>query len=204
MVSGTNQEGGNEVKATDVDAEVKKFRQPDHDIDPMFINRWSPRSFSDKDVPEELLYSALEAARWAPSAKNTQPWRFILARTKEDRETFHSFIMEGNLKWCTKAPVLALLISDTNSGAHAFGAGTAWGYLSLQAAQNGLITHAIGGFEKEKAREILNIPEDYKLHAVIAIGYQGEKEALPEDLQEREQPSPRRPLEESLYEGKFE
>jgi len=83
------------------------LRQPAYDIDPVFIQRWSPRSFANKDVPEETLFSLFEAARWAPSANNMQPWRFIVARTKEDLETFHSFILPGNLAWCRNAPALA-------------------------------------------------------------------------------------------------
>ncbi|WP_186576569.1 nitroreductase family protein [Aquibacillus kalidii] len=185
------------------ETEVNKYRQPDYDIDPIFINRWSPRSFLEKEVPEKDLMSVFEAARWAPSSMNKQPWRFILARTNEDREKFHSFIMEGNLKWCETAPALAVIISKKEGGSHAFDTGTAWGYLALQAAQKGLATHAMGGFHKDKAREVLGIPEEYDLHAVIAIGYQGEKDQLTEDLQEREQPSDRRPVKESVMEGSF-
>jgi len=183
--------------------QVKQFRQAEFDIDPLFLKRWSPRSFLDKEVPEEVLMRVFEAARWAPSANNSQPWRFIIARTKTDREKFHSFIFERNLQWCEKAPVLAVLVSDKEDGAYAFDAGTAWGYLALQAAKEGLITHAMGGFDKDKARELLNVPDTFDVQIVIAIGYQGEKEALPEDFQTREQPSNRRPLKESIFEGEF-
>ncbi|SDJ99569.1 nitroreductase family protein [Sediminibacillus albus] len=199
------------MSSTKIQPDIEKLRKAQYDIDPLFINRWSPRSFkADKEVPEDVLLSIFEAARWAPSALNIQPWKFILARTKKDREKFNSFIMEGNRIWCEKAPVLALIISKkTNdkigdNATHAFDTGAAWGYLSLQASQKGLITHPMGGFDREKAREVLNIPEDYAIHAVVAIGYQGEKEALPEKLQEREQPSDRRPLQESIHEGTFQ
>ncbi|SET53218.1 Nitroreductase [Salinibacillus kushneri] len=184
--------------------EMKQQRQADYDIDSIYLDRWSPRSFSEKEVPEEILMSVFEAARWAPSAMNMQPWRFIIARNQEDREKFHSFIMEGNLKWCKKAPVLAVIISNKEDGSHAFDTGTAWGYMSLEAWKKGLITHPMGGFHKDKAREVLNIPEEYDIQALIAIGYQGEKEDLPEDLQKREQRSERRPVKESVFEGKFE
>lgn len=183
--------------------EIQQFRQPDHEVDPIFINRWSPRSFLEKEVPEEVLMRVLEAARWAPSANNSQPWRFILARTPEERELFHSFIFERNLEWCKNAPVLAVLISDKQNRMDAFDSGTAWGFLSLQAIKEGLKTHAIGGFDKEKAREVLNIPEEFNIQVAIAIGYQGEKEALPEDFQARELPSNRRPLVETIFEGKY-
>ncbi|MFD2762103.1 nitroreductase family protein [Lentibacillus juripiscarius] len=183
--------------------DIQQFRQADHDIDSIYVKRWSPRSFLEKEVPEDVLLRVFEAARWAPSAMNIQPWRFIIARTQEDKEKFHSFIMDGNRKWCEKAPVLALLISDKQSNTHAFDTGAAWGYLSLQAAKEGLITHGMGGFYKDKARELLNIPDEFDIQALVAIGYQGEKEALDEQLQAREKPSDRRPVQESVMEGTF-
>jgi nitroreductase len=187
---------------------INHFRKPTFEIDSIYLNRWSPRSFQEKDVPEEVLFSIFEAARWAPSAANIQPWRFIIARDDKDLETFFSFINEGNLSWCKKAPVLALIISNSayKNGtlrSHAFDTGAAWGFLSLQAAKNGLMTHAMGGFDVNKARKVLNIPSEYDLHAVVAIGYQGEKKALNEELQQREVPSNRNPLNELIFEGDF-
>ncbi|MDX8047112.1 nitroreductase family protein [Gracilibacillus sp. S3-1-1] len=186
------------------DINVKEYRSADYPIDDMFLDRWSPRSFAEKEVDDETLMSVFEAARWSPSASNKQPWRFIIAKTAEDREKFHSFIMDGNLAWCTKAPVLAVIVSDTEAGgSHGFDTGTAWGYLALQAMKSGLITHAMGGFYRDKAREVLNIPEQFDIQAVIAIGYQDEKEKLAEVFQERELPSSRRPVAESVMEGEF-
>lgn len=195
-------------KLVQTKTKVENNRKADYPIDPIFVNRWSPRAFLDKEVPEEVLLSVFEAARWAPSGFNYQPWRFILARTEENLKLFHSFILPGNLAWCENVPALALLISEseTEKGPnpfHTFDAGTASGYLEIQAAKHGLSTHVMGGFDREKAREVLQIPEKFHIHAVIAIGYMGEKETLPENLQEREQPSPRRPLNEMLFEGKF-
>ncbi|MGP4038837.1 nitroreductase family protein [Gracilibacillus sp. D59] len=183
---------------------ISDYRTADYPIDEMFLNRWSPRSFSEQEVDEETLMTVFEASRWAPSAMNKQPWRFIIARTEEDRKKFHSFIMDGNLAWCTKVPAFALVISDTEAGgSHDFDTGSAWGYLALQAMKKGLITHAMGGFYKDKAREVLNIPEQYAIHAVIALGYQDEKEKLVDKLKERELPSDRRPLTETIMEGEF-
>lgn len=91
-------------------------RVADYPIDDQFLNRWSPRSFLSKEIPEEILWSLFEAARWAPSANNLQPWRFIIARTSEDKERFYQFINEFNLVWCKKAPVLALIIAKKNEG----------------------------------------------------------------------------------------
>lgn len=182
------------------------FRKADHDIDPIYLNRWSPRSFLEKDVPDEVLWSLFEAARWAPSAYNLQPWRFVIARTPEERERFHTFISEFNLVWCRKAPVLVLMLSQRVSDhgdnpSHAFDAGAAWGFLALEAVRKGLVTHPMTGFDMEKARETLGIPEEFAIQALIAIGYQGPREALPEELRKREQPSPRRPLNGLVYQG---
>lgn len=189
--------------------QVKENRDAGYSIDPLFLNRWSPRSYKPDTIAEDVLFGLFEAARWAPSANNEQPWRFLLARTQEDRERFYPFIAEGNRVWCEEAPVLVLLVSKTinsrgdHSRAHAFDAGAAWGYLALEAARQGLVTHAMGGFDREKAREVLGIPEDYEPQVMIAVGYQGEKEALPEALQEREKPSARRALSETVFEGVF-
>lgn len=179
-----------------------------YEIDTVFLERWSPRAFSERDVPEDSLLSLFEAAHWAPSAYNAQPWRFIIARSKKARETFLSFISESNRVWCEKAPVFALILSKktidhAKNRSHSFDAGAAWGYLSIQAVKKGLVTHPMTGFNFEKAREVLHIPEDYEIQALIAIGYQGEKELLPSHLQEREFPKSRHPLSELLYEDKF-
>jgi len=184
-------------------------RQADYEIDPVYTNRWSPRSFADKQVPDQDLYAVLEAARWAPSAFNIQPWRFILAREEADREKFYSFISEFNLAWCKAAPVLIMIVSSavTDKGdnpSHAFDTGAAWGNLSLEATRRGLSTHAMTGFDFAKARDVLQLPDGYELQALVALGYRGPKERLPAALQEREQPSPRRPIEQSLFEGGFD
>lgn len=189
--------------------QVKENRKAEHDIDPVFLNRWSPRSYKSDPVPEDVLFSLFEAARWAPSGNNEQPWRFIMARTQEDRERFYPFIAEGNRIWCEKAPVLTLILSktdtsrDTPNRTHAFDAGAAWACLALEATRQGLIAHAMGGFDREQAKVVLGIPEGYEPQAVIAIGYQGDQDVLPEALQEREKPSGRRELGETVFEGVF-
>ncbi|MFD1173791.1 nitroreductase family protein [Oceanobacillus picturae] len=190
--------------------DVNQFRKTRYDIDPIYIKRWSPRSFSNQKVSEEVLSSVFEAARWAPSAANVQPWRFVFASTEQHKETFLSFINEGNVVWCKNAPVLIAVISKMeeerfggNNPAHAFDTGTAWGFLSLEAARKGLITHAMGGFNKEKAKEALSIPNGYQVHAIVALGYQGEKSSLEEAYQKREVPSPRNEVETFVSEGVF-
>lgn len=184
-------------------------RRADHEIGEWFLRRWSPRSFLEKPVPEEDLLALFEAARWAPSAFNMQPWRFVLARTPEDAARFHSFISESNLVWAKKAPAIAAVLSqkaDPERGpnrTHAFDTGAAWGFLALEAARRGIATHPIGGFDRDKAREVLQVPEDYDIWALVIIGYRGEPEALPEALRAREQPSSRRPIDDTVFEGGF-
>lgn len=189
---------------------VKSMRKAAYDIDPIYIKRWSPRSFTDQAIPDDVLYSLFEAARWAPSAANMQPWRFIIARTPADKENFLSFIDDGNVIWCQNAPVLVAVASrmdNPKSGkenrTHAFDTGTAWGFLALEANRKGLITHAMGGFDREKAKAALRLPKNFAVHAIVAIGYQGDKEALPKHLQEREQPSDRYDISTFVFEGMF-
>ena len=189
--------------------ETKQTRERIYDTDEMFMNRWSPRSFSKKQVPQADLMTLFEAAHWAPSAFNFQPWRFIVAQTAEERNVFHSFIKEFNLAWCKSAPVLTLILSKTtNDGkfvpTHSFDTGAAWANLALQANKKGLITHPMTGFNFDKAREVLHIPDEYKIEALVAIGYQDDKEKLPAQLQEREQPNGRHQLETFIMNGKFE
>lgn len=186
-------------------------RKADYQIDPIYLERWSPRGFANKEVDEETLNSIFEAARWAPSAMNLQPWHFIVARNKEDREKFYEFIYDANVTWCKEAPVLVAILSKkirNEEGApnvtHAFDTGAAWGFLALEATRKGLIAHGMGGFDHEAAREILNIPDEYDIQAVVAVGYYDPDAELPEALKEREVPSDRRPMKEFVSEGKFE
>jgi nitroreductase len=198
-----------------LDEEIQAFRAADHEIPAMFLNRWSPRAFSDEAVDDETLFRILEAARWAPSSANEQPWRFIMARTPEDRARFLDFLMPGNQEWNRTVPVIIVIAGKRTYGntgfydgnpnsTYQFDCGTAWGFLALAAHQLGLITHGMAGFDRDKARETLNIPEDYDPIAVIALGYRGDKNELSEKLQAREVPSTRRPLEELVMEGKFQ
>ncbi|OXL83753.1 nitroreductase [Paenibacillus sp. SSG-1] len=190
--------------------EVQGQRKSEYPVSPLFLNRWSTRAFSTRKVSDQDLYTILEAAHWAPSSYNDQPWRFIVAKTEEQLSTFHSFLNEFNLTWASSAPVLIVVASDKlrengdPNGAHAFDAGAAWASLAIQATILGLHTHAIGGFDRNKARDILNVPDHIELHAVIALGFLGDKSVLPEAIQQREVPNDRRPLNELVFEGKFE
>ncbi|AJY73655.1 nitroreductase family protein [Paenibacillus beijingensis] len=197
-----------ENKALELAEEVRAHRSADHPVSPQFISRWSARSYSDQPVSDDTLHTVLEAARWAPSSSNLQPWRFIVAKTDEQLELFRSFILPGNRIWADKAPVFILLASSKlndkgePNGAHAFDTGAAWGTLALQAHLLGLSTRAIGGFDRAKAREVLDVPDELELLAVVALGYRGGLESLDERFHDREKPSPRRNLSESIIEAK--
>lgn len=189
-------------------------RIADHPIASTFTDRWSPRAFSDQTVSEQQLLTLFEAARWAPSAFNMQPWRFIYAR--RDTPYWNSLLellVPANQAWANKAAALVFIVSKTDYqspgkapvpfASHAFDSGAAWMSLALQANKQGLITHAMGGFDHERARSILKVPDNYALQAAVAIGYQGDAQQLPQALQEREQPSQRLPLSELIHEGAF-
>lgn len=182
-------------------------RNPEAEIDDLFINRWSPRSFSSKPVEEWKIKSLFEAARWAPSSRNEQPWKFIYAKNLDDLKVFHQILDEGNKKWATKVPLLAVLLTKLNydyenrqNTKAEFDAGAAWMSLALRARQLDLYAHAMGGIHPENAYELLNIPKErYKVICVIAIGYI----AKPEEREENEFPNNRKPLSEIATEGRF-
>lgn len=186
-------------------------RETTYNIDPVHVNRWSTRSFSDQQVEEEKLYAILEAATWAPSAANWQPWHFIVAQSDEERAVILDFLYEGNALWCQYVPTFIVLTSrkiheETGNAiaSHTFDAGTAWGYLSLEANRQGLMTHAMTGLDKEKAKASLEIPDEYELQAVIAVGYHDPtNKNLSEALIAREVRSTRKPVNEFISKGKF-
>ncbi len=167
--------------------------------------RWSPRAFSEKAVAEEDLMALLEAARYAPSCNNEQPWRFLIASEEDKLAGMREVLDTGNQKWANRAPVLILIAAEktflkngSNNRWNCFDAGTAWGYLSLEAQKLGLITHGMGGFSEEKARKKFKIPDRYDIITVIAVGYYGNKDQLSEYNQGREHPNTRKKIEELL------
>ena len=185
-------------------------RTTKYPIEDMFLKRYSPRAMSGESISKDELMTLLEAARWAPSASNIQPWRFIYAmRDTSEFKTFLSFLAEGNRIWCEKASALVITISkktnkDGNpSITHSFDTGSAWENLALQATSMNLITHSMAGFDYDKTKKELSIPDDYSVEMMIAVGKPGKIEDLPEPLREREKPSDRKPLEEIVFEGKF-
>ena len=191
--------------------EVKKNRHADHDIDPLILSRWSGRAMSGESISDEELASLFEAARWAPSSYNNQPWRFIYA--KRDTEAFATFVdllVEFNKQWAPQAAVLGAVIAlktfehnGKPSITHAFDTGAAWENLNLEGTRRHLVVHGMEGFHYAKAKEVLEIPENFELLAMFAIGKKAPKTTLPEELQKREIPGNRKRIEDFIFVGKF-
>jgi nitroreductase len=190
-------------------------RVSEHDIDPIFLNRWSPRAFTGEDIPEATLLTFLEAARWAPSAYNFQPWRFVYARRgTEHWDRLFGLLNEFNRSWAHSASAVVIVLSRETglppgkteavpNPTHGFDAGAAWGYLALQASLSGWQAHGLAGFDRERARTELGVPGDFAVQAAVVIGRPGDRASLPEGLQAREAPSHRQPLAELVSEGRF-
>ncbi|HBS28966.1 MAG TPA: nitroreductase [Phycisphaerales bacterium] len=186
-------------------------RKPDHAIERIFTDRWSPRAMSGEPLTDAELLRLFEAARWAPSSYNEQPWRFLYAkRAAAHWEAFFNLLLPANQAWCRNAGALALVVSKRTfsqngkpNGVHVFDAGSAWQNLALQGSQMGLVVHAMAGFDWDKARPALAVPEDFSVCAMIAIGRPGSESVLPEEMRKMETPSPRKPVREFAFEGKF-
>lgn len=190
-------------------------RTADHPIDPMFLERWSPRAFTGEPLAEADLLTMLEAARWAPSSYNSQPWRFIYAR----RDTPHcgrflDLLVPFNRTWAGGASALVILVSnslmrppgsdkDVPSATHSFDAGTASGYFALQAHKMGWHVHGMTGLDRDRAFADLTVPAGYRVEAAYAVGRLGDPASLPEPLRDRERPSLRNPLTDLASEGSF-
>ncbi len=182
-----------------------------HDIDPLFLERWSPRAYDGSALTDEELMTLLEAARWAPSASNVQPWRFLYARRDTPAwATFLGLLIPFNAAWAERASVLFVIASDTvtqgtngeqPSHSHSFDTGAAWALLALQATRLGLQAHGMLGFDIPRAQAELNVPERYRIEAAVAVGRQADKSILPAQLQEREQPNDRNPIAGFAFEG---
>lgn len=192
---------------------LEPSRTPAHPIDPLFHGRWSPRSFSGERIPDAVLASAFEAARWAPSASNFQPWRFVVARQGErEWPTFLSLLAARNQRWATQASALILITSqrererDGERGpvrTHSFDAGAAWANFAHQTLLLGWHTRAIGGFDREAARAELGVPDAFSVEAMVAIGRKATIATLDADFREQEKPNGRREIADSVFVGRF-
>lgn len=198
---------------TSVNLATDKLADAQYPIDDSIRQRWSPLAFADKMVEPEKLRSILEAARWAASSFNEQPWSFIVA-TKENPTEFErllSCLAEGNQEWAKNAPVLMISVAklyfERNGveNRHAFhDVGAAEATLSLQAAAYGLFAHQMAGFDVPLTQQTYNIPEGYEPVAAIALGYLGDPNALSERLQQRESaPRTRKPLKDFVFSGSW-
>ncbi len=190
-------------------------RTPDHPIDPVFVDRWSPRAFDAAPMPAAHLLTLLEAARWAPSAYNIQPWRFLYVLRDDTHWRRVLAVLDAfNRDWAQQASALIVLLSDSlmpgvdgraeqPSRTHSLDAGAAWAHLALQATRLGYQAHAMAGVDFDKARRSLGVPGRYRVEIAIAVGRQAYAAVLPQPLREREIPSTRRPLGEIAFPGRF-
>ncbi|MBW2504904.1 MAG: nitroreductase family protein [Deltaproteobacteria bacterium] len=191
--------------------DYRNSRTPEAEVDSMFIDRWSPRAFSDKPLTDCQLAGLFEAARWAPSCYNEQPWLFIYAIKPKDRERFLEALVPGNQVWARRAPVLMFALArrrfqsnDKDNRHAAFDTGAAWMSIALQARRLGLHAHAMAGFSRQKAYKILNVPEnDYDILAAIAVGQRCEPSVLSKEVAAQEKPNQRQPLVNVFAEGQF-
>jgi nitroreductase len=185
-------------------------RNTDYPIEDIFLNRYSPRAFSGEPITKEKLMTLFEATRWAPSASNLQPWRFIYAmRGTPEFDVLFSLLIDFNKDWCKNASVLIVTVSNNLtfkgglSVSHSFDTGAAWQNFALQASTMNLVAHGMSGLDYKIAKEKLCVPDDHTVEMMIAVGKHGKIEDLPERLQEREKPSDRKKIEEFIFEGKF-
>jgi len=193
--------------------ELNRTAVTEYPIHPLLAERWSPKAFADRPIPADVLGSLLEAARWSPSSSNEQPWRFVLIH-RED-EAAHSRMVEtlsdNNRLWADSAPLLIVgVVSMLRSRSGRLNAyawydlGQSVAHFSVQATAAGLHVHQMGGFDKEKARTVLGVPENFEPVVAIAVGYLGDVADLPDDLQASvANPRSRRPLQESIFNGKW-
>lgn len=186
-------------------------RSSDYPILPLLLSRVSSRAFSEERLSEEELMSLFEAARWAPSSYNNQPWRFIYARRGEKEwSSLFNLLIEFNQSWCKNADTLVLVISHNNfehnnkpAVTSRFDTGAAWMSLAVEAHSRNFVAHGMQGFDYSAAKKNFQIPDDFTVEAMIAIGRQGKAESLPVELRERETPSIRKPLHEIISKGSF-
>ena len=187
-----------------------EVRKADHQIEPLLLDRWSPRAMSGEEISREELMRLFEAARWAPSSFNAQQWRALYSRrSTEHWQTFFDLLVDANKAWAKNAAVLVVFISrklfdhdNEPSVTHSCDC-AAWENFALQGFHQGLVVHGMEGFDYERARKELRIPDEFQVEAMAAVGKPGAKELLPEKLQARERPNDRRKLSDSVFEGPF-
>ncbi len=190
---------------------MRKPAPSDFPVHELIRERWSPRAFADKPVPQDVLRSIFEAARWAPSSNNEQPWAYLVA-TRDDKENFEkalSVLVEFNINWAKSAAALAIAVARLtfaknnapNRNAQ-YDTGAASALLSVEATARRLAVHQMAGFDPEKARQVFGIPAGWEPIAALAIGYPGDPASLPQPLKDREfAPRTRKPITEFVMAG---
>lgn len=185
-------------------------RTADFPIEALILERWSPRAMSGEPLTAAEISRLFEAARWAPSCANSQPWRFVygLAGTPAFAALFN-LLADGNKPWCARAGALVVVVSKNTmdngqqSPTHRYDTGAGWMALALQGRAMNLVVHGMAGFDYERARDVIALPSDHTVEAMIAIGHPGSLEDLPEKYRSRETPSQRKPMQEFIFEGNF-
>jgi nitroreductase len=188
-----------------------EYRTAEHPVEPLIVSRWSPRAMSGEPLTDEEMLTLFEAARWAPSTYNEQEWRLLYARRDTPQwRVFFDLLVEGNQAWCGRAALLVVILAHkifSKNGkpnpVHLFDCGCAFENLALQGTAMGLVVHGMQGFDFEKARIVLKVPEDYAVAAMFAVGRPGDPASLPPHLQEREKPSDRMKVPQFICEGSF-
>ena len=196
----------------DIDAAAIRADETAPAIHPQFRARWSARAMSGDPLPQETIATLLEAARWAPSCFNAQPWRFAyVASNHAEWDNAFATVMEGNQRWVARAGALIAVASrrtyeesQAPSPTHTLDTGAAWMSIALQAHSMGLVAHAMLGFHPQLARTNWQVPPEFDLHTIVAVGFPGEIDELHERLRERETPSERKPLEAIARPGGFQ
>lgn len=191
--------------------EVRDFRKAENDVSEIFVNRWSRRAMSGEKVDKKELMTLFEAARWAPSSSNEQPWNFVyVLKESENWKKFFDLLDSGNQAWIKNAGALIIVVSRKNwkedntfNPTHSLDTGAAWENLALQGSLSNLVVHGLAGFDYDKAKEMLKLSDDYKVEIMIAVGKPGKIEDLPEKYRARESPKGRNELKEIVFEEEF-
>ena len=192
-------------------AALSTFRKPDYPVADLFVERWSPRAMKPEPLTKDELMPLLEAARWAPSSYNNQPWRFVYGlRGTKAFDTLLGLLVDQNRGWARNAGALVVIVSRGSfefngkpSRTHHFDTGAAWASFALQGSLNGLAVHGMEGFDYERAKTELGIPEGFDVEAMAAVGHPGRKEDLPKAAQDMEKPSGRKKVGDFAFEGGF-
>jgi len=187
-----------------------KGRRAEHPIDALFLRRWSPRAMSGDAVAARELFTILEAARWAPSARNAQPWRFLYALRGDTWWTiFLTLLTVSRRTWLANAGALVIILASTESEyadrppTYSFAAGAACQNACLQATSLGLASHVVEIRDVNLVRQTLEVPDEYAIQVGLVLGHPGQRSELPAELQDKEAPRLRRPLSEIAFKGAF-